>query len=899
MSEATHRHDDTAARPAEIWTLRLWGLADRRLELAATVATVLFLLWTRFAFLASGPWEWDETLFARGILRFDIHAHFPHPPGFPLWLALGWLVQPLVSEPLRGLQLLSCLFSVLTLWPLAALARRAAPPAVATAAALVFLMLPGVWMHAPRGFSATPAAFFALWAAVLAVDGLHGRRATWFSLLVTASLLIRPIILPSLAVLWLAAALTVRPRRRLLPGAALGAGATIAATLAMVLIQGSWREFAEAFGNHAERHARGLAENVVGFAELGIVKGTGGAWPAITLLLLAGLGLVVWARRRGRRLAAAWAAVWLIGVVQLVWLQDRKYPRYAVPFQLAAAPLAAAGAAALAPAATAVGGLAALGAFLAVRAYPAVAEQHSNQMSIWAAVRFAAAAANRGGYDLLLEPGIAPFVSYLQELDKRAGRPWRAAVYGAPTPSSAKTLPNGRYLLITDRPERYLRTIGRRWAFSLQSEELTPLTQGRWQHALVLENPVLPVAGWQTVARDERQIPFVWGGTQARLLLPPLPEGTSVAMEVEPTRGPSSVELQVNGRTAAVLAGLAGRQLVWIPPGRLSPGRTNELLFTRPEGYAARAGGRPYALRISGLRTAGGSMPWSASAIDAGALAALGVDIEAPAAAPADVAIEGVWGRERFPAGWATWTAPVARLRAPARPGVLTLLAWAPRPTPAELEVWLNGSLLAGPLVLPTSPAPLQVFLPRDLAAGTMTLELRSAPYSPAPRPGGQARAPLGIVLAGIELDVAGGAEGAEWHGHVDERRGWVFESASPGLWAPETFGGVRAAWSRPAVTLRLPGGPGTVELTVLAPRPTPARLEVWAGDRRLAGPLDPPSVPATLAVPLPADLPFAEGVELELRSAAFVPARAGGRDDRQLGVVLARVGFVPAAPVR
>ena len=885
-------HD--ATQPAAIWTLRLWGLGDRRLELAATAATVLLLAWTRFAFLASGPWEWDETLFARGILRFDIHAHFPHPPGFPLWLALGWLVNPLVSEPLRGLQLLSALSSVLTLWPLAALARRMAPARVAMAATLVFLMLPGVWLHAPRGFSETPSAFLALWAAAVLVDGLGGRRVTLFTLLVTASFLVRPIILPSLAILWLAGALSVRPRTRLLVGVAAGAGAVVAAILGMVFIQGSWQEFVEAFGNHATRHARGLAENVVGFSELGIVKGTGGMWPAITLLILAGLGLVVWARRRGWRFAAAWAAVWVIGVAQLVWLQDRKYPRYAVLFQLAAAPLAAAGAAAAAPAAAAAGGLAALGAFLGVRAYPLVEEQHANLMSSWAAVHFASAAANRDGYDLLLEPGIAPFVSYLQELDKRSGRPWTAQVYGAPTPSSVKTLPKGRYLLVTDRPERYLQTIGKTWSFTLQSQELTPLTQGRWQHVLVLEDPVLPIAGWQTVVRDEKQLPFVWGGTQARLLLPPLPAGTSVAMEVEPTRGASALELQVNGRTAAVLSGTAGRRTIWVPAGALVPERTNELAFSRPEAYAPRPGGRPYALRLSGLQIAGGGKAWSGSIAPGGGLARLGVAITSRSAAAADVEFTGVYGSERFPFGVGAWTTPTARLRAPAQHGVLTLLAWAPRPTAAQLEVWSRGSLLAGPLTLTTAPGQLQLFLPQGEPGTALDLELRSAPFV---SPSGSGRPPLGVVIADMQFDAATGSTAQGWRGTPDERGGWTFSSVTRGTYDLETLEGVRAAWTAPEVALRLPAGPGLVELTVLAPRPTSPRLEVWAGGRRLAGPIDLPPTPVTIPVTIPADLALARGLELELRSVPFVPARFGGSDTRALGIALSRVAYVPAEP--
>ena len=102
--------------------------------------------------LASGPWEWDETIFARGMLDFSLAAHFPQPPGFPGLLALGHLLLPLAGTPYAALQLVSAMASVLALWPLAALGRRVAPPAVATAAALLVLFLPGPWLFSVRGF---------------------------------------------------------------------------------------------------------------------------------------------------------------------------------------------------------------------------------------------------------------------------------------------------------------------------------------------------------------------------------------------------------------------------------------------------------------------------------------------------------------------------------------------------------------------------------------------------------------------------------------------------------------------------------------------------------------------------------------------------------------------------
>ena len=108
--------------------LLLFGLPNRALDAVATVIVASALVVSRFGFLANGPWEWDETLFARGILHFELAAHFPHPPGFPGWLAIGHLLTPLTGDPLLALQLASAAFSVAALWALAAIGRQVASP---------------------------------------------------------------------------------------------------------------------------------------------------------------------------------------------------------------------------------------------------------------------------------------------------------------------------------------------------------------------------------------------------------------------------------------------------------------------------------------------------------------------------------------------------------------------------------------------------------------------------------------------------------------------------------------------------------------------------------------------------------------------------------------------------
>ncbi len=328
-----------------------------RLDAALTAVTVAGLLWSRFGLLASGPWEWDETLFARGMLHFEMAAHFPHPPGFPGWLLVGRLLLPLAGEPLIALQWGSALASVLCLWPLAAIGRRVAPPALAVGAVLVVLFLPGPWLFSVRGFSSIMAAFLVFSAAAVWLGGLTGRRATVFTLLLAGAFMVRPIMLPVIAVLWLAGGTSVQPRRRLAPGVLISAGAVFAAVATMAWLEGGWAAYLRPIVHHAGRHAARLHLNAGGFGDLGLVKGVGGTAVALIFCLVGLVGLVVWGRSVNRRAAAVWLVTLAAAVSPLLVLQNRTYARYAVPVQMGMAPLVA-GAAAVLPLPAAVVGLA-------------------------------------------------------------------------------------------------------------------------------------------------------------------------------------------------------------------------------------------------------------------------------------------------------------------------------------------------------------------------------------------------------------------------------------------------------------------------------------------------------------------------------------------------------------
>ena len=633
-----------------------------------------------------------------------------------------------------------------SLWPLAALGRRLAPPAVATAAAATVLAAPGVWLHAGRGFSSTPAAFFALWAAAIAVWGLEGRRATAFTVLVTAAFLVRPIIVPSLGLLWLGGAIAIRSWRRLLPGVAVGAAATAAAVAWMVVLQGGWSAFVRPFLVHGATHARNLAVNVGEFTDWGIVKGLGGVWTAVAIAGLAAAGVVVWWRRASRGGALTWVAVLAVGIWQLVSIQNRTFPRYAVPFQLGLAPLVATAAGAMAGPAVGTAALLGLGAALGAQGYPLVEEQRTTLMPGWEAVRFAVERAQRERMELVVEPGLHPFLSYLEEVDRRRGRVWSFRYHLGFASPDARSLPTGPYLLVTDYPAQYFGAIiGPERSFGAVSDDLVRFTQRRFLRCWVAANPLLPLDGWYLAEASRTLGRLRWGGPGARLLLPQVPEDTSLAIVVGAARGDAPLPIAVDGEVVRELDGRAPRTPVRIDRSLLSPTRPTIVTFPRRHAYTPPRESRELVVQLFGWEAPSGpAFPLSLSLADRTALARVGgrlVD---------------AWSPERFQGMPGVWTRPSARLWLPVGKGTLRLLVSAPRPSPPSLQVLVGNDRLVGPVDPGPAPGWIEVPLPaHDPLSGGLDLELRAVSFSPARAGRSSDARELGVVLHAAEYHPA------------------------------------------------------------------------------------------------------------------------------------------------
>ena len=739
MEPRTPVRSKTAWRP-----VLLWGLASPRADLVLTAATAVVLLVSRFALLPSGPWEWDETIFARGMLHFQLAPHFPQPPGFPGLLALGRMLLPLAGEPIVALQWVNALASVLMVWPLASLGRRVAPAPVAAAAALLVSFLPGPWLFSVRGFSSIPAAALAVGAAALWAGGLAGRRSTWFTLLLTASFLVRPVLLPTVGLLWLLGAAGVRPRTRLLPGVALGAAAVAVAVAAMAALEGGWHAFVTPFVTHAEFHAARLHLNSDDVHRWGLLTGVGGAIPALSLAALSVVGLVRWRRRRGHRAVVVWLLVLAVTLAQLFWLQNRTYSRYAAIVHTAVAPLLA-GAAALLPAPLAVTGLLGLTAGAAWWSAPLLAEQHRELFGAWQATLEAESRAESRGWTVVVGPEIYPFASYRWHVLEAEGRTPPPMVL---TPRAPEPWPGvaGPWVVATAHPELYPPSLsGREETFGDVSPRLVPLTQWRFLTAAVLEDTPLPVGPWWARETAPDGGSFMWAGADAELWLPPVPRDTWIGLELRPAPGDEPLRVEVDGPAGTtVVDGHAPRGWVWARRDEVVGSAPVIVRLARARGY--RPGGedaRELSLQLFAtvVRTPGSSFG-------------------GPAATPAQraelqLATDDAYPAETFgDAGEGAWLRPDTGLvLGVPGPGELVLLLSAPRPRPPETRITVAGR---DPVPVPElDSVPRLVTLTitaANVVGGEVALRLESAPFVPAAAGLGDDPRPLGIVLHRLEF---------------------------------------------------------------------------------------------------------------------------------------------------
>lgn len=263
--------------------------------------------------------SWDAANFALALDRFSPPEHRPQPPGYPLYVAAGWLVRLVVGDANAAFVALSMAASAGAVVLLAGLAWRLLGARVALGAAALFLTSPNLWGN---GLVAYPYAFLALAATATAwttVETRWGQRnlAPAGALLLGLGAGFRPDALPLLGGVWLYGA-WARGWRTVAAGSALLLLTVLAWLIPLVQRSGGWDTYRQASAVYAAywsvpvESVPAFVQGVRGNVETLLKDLAQTTGPILGLLLVFGVGrllsLPVLRARPPLRLLPLWVA---------------------------------------------------------------------------------------------------------------------------------------------------------------------------------------------------------------------------------------------------------------------------------------------------------------------------------------------------------------------------------------------------------------------------------------------------------------------------------------------------------------------------------------------------------------------------------------------------------------
>ncbi|MFP5245733.1 MAG: ArnT family glycosyltransferase [Thermoanaerobaculia bacterium] len=222
--------------------------AQRRLVWITAILVAL----TRIVAASRSLWDWDEAQFASALHDFDVAAHHPHPPGFPLFIALAKIVQLLGVSDFHALQAVT-IAGAIALFPLMFWLGRELGFSFSTAyfAALLLAFSPNVWFFGGTAFSDVPSLALSLLACALL---LRGRTSPSAYLLGALALGFAAGFRPQNLLIGFAPALLATWHRRsfkqTLAAIVIGASTIAAAYGGAVVATGDWGTYRDAVRSH-------------------------------------------------------------------------------------------------------------------------------------------------------------------------------------------------------------------------------------------------------------------------------------------------------------------------------------------------------------------------------------------------------------------------------------------------------------------------------------------------------------------------------------------------------------------------------------------------------------------------------------------------------------------------
>jgi hypothetical protein len=304
--------------------------AQRRVPDAAIAAALaLATIATRFPFRSHRVFNWDAVNFVLAMHDYDVRLHHPHPPGYPVFIALGRVLQLAIPDPNNALVAAAMLLSAGAVAAIYWLGRTLWDRPTGFVAALFLLCSVTFWTNGAVALAYASLALFTTLAALFAWQSRESGHP-WSLYALSAAYAIgagfRPDLLLFLLPVWTFGHWR-QPLRRVIGSGALAVAIVLCWFVPTVALSGGWAEYWKVFRAYtsndvlkrysvAENGTKALVVNVRDTA-----KYTGYALYALALPVagaigwLALVGLARWQARQGQGQGArVHPNVWLFGL---------------------------------------------------------------------------------------------------------------------------------------------------------------------------------------------------------------------------------------------------------------------------------------------------------------------------------------------------------------------------------------------------------------------------------------------------------------------------------------------------------------------------------------------------------------------------------------------------------
>jgi hypothetical protein len=321
------------------------ALLARTHDLPIALGLLLICFITRLIAFPASLWEWDDILFARALHQYNLSEHSPHPPGFPVFVAMARVAYWILKDEHLALSTVSLIFTSLLAPALFYFYREVfCDRRIALAGALLGSFAPNIWVHSGAGRSDGVALTFGIIGLTLVIHGLQSSRSliagcAVFGIAMGVRVTLLPVMGPVIALVFL-----IRLwRREWRPvAAALGVGSIfILLWFVPFIYLVSWRVFNNLMKAHSEYAWNTdsiFANNENGLLpqrrlERFFIEVWGARWIMLTIYLLSLLGLTALAFKR-RWKTIGWMALSFFPFIifTLVLNTPLSAPLYSLPY---------------------------------------------------------------------------------------------------------------------------------------------------------------------------------------------------------------------------------------------------------------------------------------------------------------------------------------------------------------------------------------------------------------------------------------------------------------------------------------------------------------------------------------------------------------------------------------